>query len=140
MVVHEINRVRGQFGIVPEVNVDEGYNPGVVDGLNDLGYKVNGVSFGGSAHNDKLFANVRAEMFWHLADLFKSGDIQIPDDKILLKQLTDIKKKPLNRYDQIIIEGKDEMKKRGLKSPDRADALALAFMEAEPVEVRIDWI
>jgi phage terminase large subunit len=122
------------------VNIDEGYNPGVVDGLKALKHKVNGISFQGKPRNTKLYANIRAEMFWNLADKFKAGDIQIPNDKLLLKQLTDIKKKPLNRYDQIIIESKDEMKARGLKSPDRADALALCFMNPRGREVSIRWI
>jgi len=111
------------------VNIDEGYNPGVIDGLVAQKFNVNGISFGGQAKDPKTFANIRAEMWWELAERFKRGEIQIPNDKILLKQLTDIKKKPLNRLDQIILESKQEMKQRGLKSPDRADALALCFYE-----------
>ncbi len=122
------------------VNIDEGYNPGVVDGLRALKYRINGVSFQGKANKDKLFANIRAEMFWNLADRFKEGTIQIPNDKTLLKQITDIKKKPLNRNDQIILESKEDMKQRGLKSPDRGDALALCFMNPKSREVNIRWV
>lgn len=124
----------------PVVNIDEGYNPGIVDGLKRLGLKVNGISFQGKPSDEKIFANIRAEMFWGLAKHFQDGDIQIPGDKILLKQLTDIKKKPLNRLDQIIIESKEEMKQRGLKSPDRADALALAFYEPKSKIMSVRWI
>ena len=134
-VVHKLGEYEGAI-----VNIDEGYNPGVVDGLRALKHKVNGISFQGKPKNSKLYANIRAEMFWTLADKFKAGEIQIPNDKLLLKQLTDIKKKPLNRYDQIIIESKDEMKQRGLKSPDRADALALCFMNAPSREPSIRWV
>lgn len=139
-IKHEIEWVKREHKCLPSVNIDEGYNPGVVDDLKTDGYKVNGISFQGTASNSKLFANVRAEMFWHLADKFKEGSIQIPNDKTLLKQVTDIKKKPLNRYDQIIIESKEEMKGRGLKSPDRADALALCFMNPVGREPRVRWI
>ncbi|MDD5511694.1 MAG: hypothetical protein PHI12_12925 [Dehalococcoidales bacterium] len=139
-IVQEINWVKDRFDVTPDVNIDEGYNPGVVDGLRALKYKVNGVSFQGQANNHKLFANIRAEMWWNLSELFKSGDIQIPNDKILLKQLTDIKKKPLNRNDQIIIESKEDMKARGVKSPDRGDALALCFMNPKAREVSVRWI
>jgi phage terminase large subunit len=134
-IVHMINKHNPTL-----VNIDEGYNPGVIDGLRQLKHKVNGVKFQGKPKNDKLFANVRAEIFWNLADKFKAGDIQIPGDKTLLKQVTDIKKKPLNRYEQIIIESKEEMKHRGVKSPDRADALALCFMETSGKELSIRWI
>jgi len=37
-----------------------------------------------------------------------------------------------NRHDQLVLESKDEMKQRGLDSPDRGDALALTF--ARPVD------
>lgn len=136
---HIINEIKAKYDCVPRVNIDEGYNPGVVDGLKAIGQKVCGVSFQSKA-NDPVFANIRAEMFWNLAGLFKDKAIQIPDDKILLKQLTDIKKKALNRNDQILIESKEEMKARRLKSPDRADALALAFINAAPRELQIRWM
>ena len=132
--------------IAPTLNIDEGYNPGVVDGVKAVlakekpSCKVNGISFQGKSNNPKLFANVRAEMFWNLADKFKEGSIQVPNDKILLRQITDIKKKPLNRYDQIIIESKDDMKHRGLKSPDRGDALALCFMNPVRRSPSVRWI
>ncbi len=133
-IIHEIRKYDN-----PTVNIDEGYNPGIVDGLKAQGCKVNGISFQGRA---KLatFANIRAEMYWHLSEKFKLGEIQIPNDKKLLKQLTDIKKRPLNRNDQIIIESKEDMKARGLKSPDRADALALCFMQPVARTPEIRWL
>jgi len=134
-IVHEMDKYEN-----PVVNIDEGYNPGVVDGLKALHRRVNGISFQGKPKNSKLYANIRAEMYWDLANKFKENSIQIPNDKILLKQITDIKKKPLNRYDQIIIESKEDMKLRGLKSPDRADALALCFMNPVPKEPSIRWV
>ena len=135
-ISHEIQKYEN-----PIINIDEGYNPGVVDGLGALKYKVNGISFQQTAKDNKTFANARAEMYWELAQRFKVGDIQIPNDKVLLKQLTDIKKKPLNRYDQIILESKEDMKHRGLKSPDRADALALCFYKSLKVfEPGIRWL
>lgn len=123
-IVHELKKHKPEI-----VNIDEGYNPGVIDALRAQKFNINGISFGGKAKNTKTFANARAEMYWELAQRFKQGEIQIPNDKVLLKQITDIKKKPLNRFDQIILESKQEMKQRGLKSPDRADALALCFYE-----------
>lgn len=139
-IAHEINWVKDKFERKPIVNVDEGYNPGVVDGLNEQGFEVNGVAFGSKAHNDKWYANKRAEMFFELADRFKTDSIQIPDDKVLLKQVTDIKPKGLNRQDQRILESKEEMKHRGVKSPDRADALALCFYEMESNFADIRWL
>jgi hypothetical protein len=41
-----------------------------------------------------------------------------------------------NSQDELILESKEDMKKRGLDSPDSGDALALTF--AQPVEPRED--
>lgn len=137
----EIEWVKTTYTCDPEaVNVDEGYNPGVVDGLKKDGFKVTPISFQGKAKDDKRFANVRAEMFWTLAERFKEGNIQIPNDKTLLKQITDIKLKDPTRVDQILIESKEQMKSRHLKSPDRADALALCFMNPVRLRPSIRWI
>lgn len=140
MIVHEINRLYKEHDAYPVINIDEGYNPGVVDGLKALKHKVTGVSFQSTAKKSKQYANVKAEMFWDLAKKFKEGTIDIPNDKVLLRQVTDIKYKPLDRTDRINIESKDEMKARGLKSPDRADALALCFMNPVPRRLSIRWI
>jgi len=139
-IVHELKLLKEAETPCNIINIDEGYNPGIVDGLKALKYKVNGITFQSKAKNHKLFANVRAEMFWNLADRFKAGTIDIPNDKVLLKQVTDIKKKPLDRQDKIIIESKEDMKARGLKSPDRADALALCFMNPVPRPLSIRWV
>jgi len=122
------------------VNIDEGYNPGVVDGLKAFGLPAVGVTFQAKANDTETFANIRAEMWWKLAQLFKKNDISIPDDKILLKQLTDIKLKDPNRLAQMLIESKEEMRRRGVESPDRGDALALCFLESNPIQVRVRWI
>ncbi len=108
------------------VNVDEGYNPGVVDNLHQNKHnEVNGIKFGGSAKNSKYYANARAEMYFELAERFHNNTICIPKDNILLQQVTLIKPKPRNIRDQLVLQAKEEMK----KSPDRADSLALAFYE-----------
>lgn len=77
---------------------------------------------------DPRYANVRAEAYGFLAEhLNPEGrrNINIPDDPELHSQLAGIKYK-YDSYGRILIESKDDMKKRGLKSPDYADALAIA--------------
>ena len=51
--------------------------------------------------------------------------IQIPNDNELKNQLASLKIQ-YTSDGRIKIESKDDMKKRGLKSPDKADALAIA--------------
>ena len=114
---------------IPAVFVDEGgLGAGVVDRLRELGAPVHGVQFGGRAPQSGRFANMRAEIFWELRRLFMDGLIAIPPDEELASQLLGL------RYDvtsagQVKMESKTSLRKRGIKSPDKADALALAFME-----------
>lgn len=78
------------------------------------------------------FHNLRAQMYWNLRIWFKpdekSGhsDICIPNDPELIKQLEEVRYKYSSER-KIKIEPKDEMKKRLGNSPDKADAVALAF-------------
>ena len=118
------------------VFIDEGgVGGGVVDRIRQLGYAVTGIQFGGKADRSALaaaqqaqgerYANKRAEMWGAMrAWLARSG--AIPDDQVLADQLI-APEYGHNMRDEIILEAKRDMKKRGLASPDRADALALTF-------------
>jgi len=107
--------------------VDEiGIGAGVLDRLREEGFNAVGVNVGESAWDSEHYANRRAEIFFALQDRFKTGDISLPDDSTLLAQLTSLKF-TYTPKGQLKIESKEDMRKRGLPSPDRADALALAF-------------
>ena len=105
-----------------------GVGGGVFDRLNEQGVPVDEMQAGGAAQDRERFANARAEWFWYLRTRFESGDIDIPDDDSLVSQLAGIRYK-ITSKGQILIESKDEMRRRGVPSPDRADALMLAFAE-----------
>jgi hypothetical protein len=65
--------------------------------------------------------------FWTLRELFEAGEIDIdPDDDKLAAQLGSIKW-TVDSRGRIKIESKDDMRKRGMPSPDRADTVAMAF-------------
>lgn len=75
------------------------------------------------------YADMRAQAHWLLRKRFETGTIDIdPDDKELEGQLSGIRWK-VNRRGKIQIEEKDAMKKRGMKSPDRAEGVAMAFSD-----------
>jgi len=120
-------------------NIDAiGIGAGVVDRAAEQRDGIHGVNSAEGASDSEKFLNKRAEMYWGLRQRFLDGDISIPDDEELIGQLSNIKYK-YNSRGQLQIESKDDMKKRGLKSPDKADALALAFydLEDETVELYI---
>ncbi len=118
------------------IKVDEiGVGAGVVDRLKEQGYPVWGLNAGRSPADPnpkrdeeakQRFHNARAQWYWELRERFESGQIDIHDDDTLKSQLTNLKYKPTSTG-KIQVESKDDMKSRGLSSPDRADALAIAF-------------
>ena len=108
--------------------VDEnGVGAGVADRLRELNAPVHGVQFGRRAPHPTRFTNLRSEIFWELRRLINDRLVALPDDEELAAQLLSL------RYDvsssgQVQMESKRELRKKRLPSPDRADALALAFM------------
>ena len=107
------------------INVDVGgVGASPVDWLRHNGYDVNAINFGSDATNKARYRNLRAEMWGRMREWLAVGCI--PDDDDLISDLTGIEYgyTPIN---QIYLEKKEDMKKRGLPSPDNADALALTF-------------
>ena len=110
------------------VFIDAGQGGGVIDRLHQLGYDVIEVHFGGKPTNPE-YLNKRAEMWFAMREWIKMGG-GIPNRVDLKQDLS----APVYWFDaagRIQLEPKDEIKKRGLPSPDLADALALTF--AHPV-------
>lgn len=105
--------------------IDEGgLGYGILDRLVEQRYKVRGVNFGWKAKNPVMWGNKRAEMWGAMRDWLKTA--AIPSDRQLKSDLTGPMKKP-NSAGTIFLEGKKEMKSRGLASPDAADAIAVTF-------------
>jgi len=101
---------------------------GIVDRLLEIGYQcVEGVNVARAANDKNKFANLRAEL-WHDMREWLSGElpVQIPDSDELLGDLTSLGYKHKSNG-QLLIESKDDLKARGMKSPDTADALAMTF-------------
>lgn len=115
-----------------QIHVDGvGVGGGVVDRLVELDYPTLDMQAGATAsHEEERFLNARAEWHWNLRDLFATDTIVLQPDDELKAQLTSIKYK-MDSRGRVVIERKDEMKKRGLPSPDRAEALMLAFANRE---------
>lgn len=124
------------------VFVDEGgVGGGVVDRLLQLGFReVRGVNFGGksdSPRSGEKSGNKRTEMWLNMRAWLERASL--PKDDLLAAELTG----PMYGYNAsnaLLLEKKDDMKKRGIPSPDIADALALTF--AYPVSSGLsedDW-
>ena len=104
----------------------------MVVGNNTRPIKVRRISFGGKAGSPDYF-DVRAEMYWQLSVAMKNGMAIEPDEKleeelIVIGGLADHKEKMVGHTKRLVryLLPKDEIKERLGRSPDRADALALA--------------
>lgn len=116
----------------PDVTfIDEtGLGGPIADRLVQLGYHVIGVNFGSKADDETKFRNKVAEMWWRMRKWLMDGG-SIIDDAFLEQELTG-REYGHNDKDQLVLERKEDMKKRGLSSPDWADALALTFAYTVP--------
>jgi hypothetical protein len=64
---------------------------------------------------------------WGRMKEWLEGDVELPNLPDLNDDLTTLKRKPNGVSSALRLESKDEMRRRGVKSPDIADALALTF-------------
>ena len=90
------------------------------------------VNFGGHAIESNRYANKRSEMWDKIREWLESGGA-IPNEPELKSELSS----PTYKFDaggRLLLEAKEKLKERGLKSPDLADALALTF--AYPVSIK----
>jgi hypothetical protein len=122
-VIHAIRRYD-----VGEVRVDVvGVGAGVADQLIERGVTVVEMNSGAAPLDPEQFLNARAEWWWGLRERFEQTAIDIdPDDDDTAAQIGSVKYKFTSRG-QVQIESKDDMKKRGLPSPDRGDTAMMAF-------------
>ena len=107
-----------------------GLGSGVVDRLRERGYGVqeySGGTFTSSVDRDR-FLNERAKSHWHLRQLLENGKIALPPDEKLFDELMAVNWHPTTD-DRIQIAPKKELKARLGRSPDRADAVVMAFSD-----------
>jgi len=133
-IVKEIRKTGYEKKI--EVRVDAtGIGAGVVDQLEprqeEFNIEVIPVNFGDTA-TDKDYYLYNSQMWGEAKEALKT--MSIPDDPEFISQLT-TRKYTVRPDGRIQIERKIDMKKRGLKSPDKADAFCLAICQP----LRITW-
>ena len=112
-----------------KIAVDEiGIGRGVVDSLDEEGYSYTGVNVSERSTDPDRYHNLRAELWWNMRELLDpdKDPVALPPDDELLSELASVKYK-VDARGAIQIESKEDMKKRLGHSPDRADAVVLAF-------------
>jgi hypothetical protein len=103
-----------------------GLGSGVFDRLREQGYNVVPFASSERAFNAAKYTNRRSEVYWTFREMCESGSIDLdPADETLLSELGSIKW-GIDSSGRIYIESKDDMKKRGMPSPDHADAAVMS--------------
>lgn len=121
-----------------KVDAVSGGSP-IYSGLVGKGYAVVPIIAGAKADDEEHYVNTRAEMFYQLQARFRENNIAIVDDIDLKAQLASLKYLPASEK-RLQIVSKEIMRKHGEKSPDRADALALAFYKPKKRNPQIRWL
>lgn len=126
---------------LPIVDCGGGYGGGVVRHLEDNGIKAKahkGAEKSAKRSKDRLyaFANKRAEVYWRFMEaLDPSQDggstIALPPDQKLMSDLCSVNFSITSRG--VTLESKDDMKKRLGRSPDRADAVVIAWSHGDSI-------
>lgn len=95
--------------------------------IEDQGFtNVNYINVGERSRDPEKYANLKAEYYWNLRLAFEANEVHGLSDDLTLAQIVSLKYNHTPKG-QIAIESKDKAKARGVKSPDRAEALMLAF-------------
>jgi hypothetical protein len=105
------------------VRIDAGRGEGVIDFVRSQGYKCTEVNFGGIP-SSAYYANQRAEIWHGMKKWLESGGA-IPNIPELVSELS-APEFSFGSSNKMTLESKEKMRARGLRSPDYADALALA--------------
>lgn len=121
-------------------NIDDiGIGKGVQDRLNEqkteaeaageahkFPWWIIGINVGLPAWDTEHFVNLRAELYWRLRERFEAGQIDIdPADEDLAGELAELRYRRLSNG-KIQIESKEDMKRRKVPSPNRAESMMLA--------------
>lgn len=103
---------------------DTGVGGGVTDEMIARGYRVMAINFGAKASDPDKYPNLISEAWFYLASIIDTIHLEMDDD--LLMELSSRQWK-MDSKGRRAVESKDDYKKRGFRSPDKADALIMCF-------------
>ena len=132
-LMQTVGRVKAEYDGLPsnlrprEILVDViGMGGGVVDRLRELGLPVRGINVAEAPSMGSSYTNLRAELWFKMRGWLEQRGAKLPRDEQLIAELTSIRYSFVSSG-KMKAESKDEMRKRGLPSPDLADAVCLTL-------------
>jgi hypothetical protein len=102
--------------------------------MGKMGFHASAINVGDKGEEN--FLNKRAQLFWKMREWITSGGQLVQDDR--WQELIKIKYR-YNQQGKLQILGKAEMRKKGIKSPDFADAFSLTFAVSDYIEEGIPY-
>jgi hypothetical protein len=133
---HIFNGRSYRWELGPVVVDTVGVGHGIGLHLADLSFDVRSFKAGAVAMDSEQFLNAKAESYFRLRDMYKENYVShFPEalDEDTEAQLCAIEYRELSRG-QIQVEPKEDARKRGVASPDRAEAEIMAFCRVVPRE------
>jgi len=136
VVVDVIGIGWGVAGVLKEKSRKHNRTGDTVHGAEVVGFNA---SESPTRKNKKRFQNRRAELHWEVGrelSRLKAWDLEDVDDDVMA-ELTEAQYTIVDSHGKIRIEPKEQITQRLGQSPDRADALLMAFWEGDSVEVKM---
>jgi hypothetical protein len=124
-ILHQIILKERPYRMIVDIG---GLGSGIYDRLREMGHGeiVVGCNAGSKPLNSQKYYNKRSEMWGELKEWLNDEPCQIPDSDSLHADLCGLKYK-YDSNSRLRMESKEDAKKRGVRSPDEADALCLTF-------------
>jgi phage terminase large subunit len=102
----------------------------MIDALQDAGWAINRFDFGAAASRSDIFISRGAEIWANIGKRIEKHEVVLINDPTLVSQLT-TRQYSYDAKGRMRLEDKESMAARGLKSPDRADAVCGAFAHGQ---------
>ena len=110
-----------------EICVDTiGLGSGVADRLREMGYSVRDVNVSESSAMNPNANKLRDELWMAVRDWLDTKTAKLPKDEALRQELV-APRYTFTSSGKLVVESKDSLRKRGMRSPDLADSLCLTF-------------
>ncbi|MGC2151714.1 MAG: hypothetical protein WA618_06700 [Terriglobales bacterium] len=135
-----LSQIQGRWQLGPVIVDTVGVGHYIALHLADQGFDVRSFKAGASPMDTEQFANAKAEAYFRLRDMYKADYVSHLENA--LDEDCDAQKSAIEYRErsngQILVEPKEEARKRGVLSPDRAEAEVMAFCKVVPRQVTVD--
>jgi hypothetical protein len=110
-----------------EICVDTiGLGSGVADRLREMGFNVRDVNVAESSAMNPNANKLRDELWLAVKDWLATRAVKVPKDETLRHELA-APRYTFTSSGKVVVESKDSLRRRGMRSPDLADSLCLTF-------------